>query len=299
VRFRYDEQIESQSDAVLSVLRRPSPRLDPTRPLLFSGQGSSFHAARVAAAWAGFPAQAVEAHDLALRATIPEAAQVVAISHSGAGFTAAVLRKARAAGARTFAVCGEGARVDADVVVPTCPPERAQTHSVSYVTALAALGRMLGLDLDEAPRLLREAVDAPAPENEARELADRQPLFVAGFGLDSIAAMEAALKLKEATFKWAEGLPVEQMLHGPLAALEESMGAVLFQPGQDDGGRSALLRSLCRSLRVELVELPVPPCSDSLRPLLSIVPAQRLAAELARLTGGDPDDSRNVAYPPV
>src|SRR5438067_1599714 len=81
--------------ALAVVLQRPAPRLDPARPLLFSGQGSSFHAARVAAAWAGYPACAVEAHDLALRVPIPADAQVVAISHSGGGFTKAVLRKAR------------------------------------------------------------------------------------------------------------------------------------------------------------------------------------------------------------
>jgi len=299
VRFRYDEQIESQPDAVLAVLEKRVPQLDLSRPLLFSGQGSSFFAARVAAAWAGYPAQAVEAHDLALRGAIPEEAQVVAVSHSGAGFTAAILRKARAAGAQTFAVCGEGARVDADAVVATCPPERAQTHSVSYVTALTALGKMLGLDLGQAPRLLRDAVAAPAPIPEAGRLREKQPVLVTGFGLDAIAAAEAALKLKEATFKWAEGLPVEQVLHGPLAALDEKMGAVLFPPGQDDGGRYALLRSLLGSLGVEVIELSILPCSEALRPLVSIVPAQRLAAELARLTGGDPDESRNVAYPPA
>ena len=298
MRFQYDAQIESQASAVEVVLQRPAPRLDPARPLLFSGQGSSFHAARVAAAWAGYPACAVEAHDLALRVPIPADAQVVAISHSGGGFTKAVLRKARSSGAETFAVCGEGVQVDADGRVPTCPPERAQTHSVSYVTALAALGQMLGLELAEVPALLREALAAPAPADEARRLAAKEPLLVTGFGLDALAAVETALKLKEATFKWAEGLPLEQALHGPQAALSEDMGVVLFPPAVDDGGRCGFLKELCRSLRVDVVEVAVLECEASLRPLISIVPAQRLAAELARLTGGDPDRSRNVAARP-
>ena len=82
VRFRYDEQIESQADAVRTVLDRPSPRLDPARPLIFSGQGTSLHAARVAAAWAGHPAQAVDAHDLALRVPIPAAGLIPHMSSS-------------------------------------------------------------------------------------------------------------------------------------------------------------------------------------------------------------------------
>jgi glucosamine--fructose-6-phosphate aminotransferase (isomerizing) len=293
VKFRYDEQIESQPDAVQAVLDRPTPRLDLARPLLFSGQGTSLHAARIAAAWAGHPARAVESHDLALREAIPQGAQVVVVSHSGGGFTPAVLRKARTAAALTVAVCGEDARIDADVVVRTCPTERAQTHSVSYLTALAALARMLGLDLADAPRLLREALALPAPLAEAQRLADKDPLLVTGAGLDAIAAAEAALKLKEATFKWAEGLPVEQALHGPQAALRQGMGALLFAPAFEDGGRTARLRALCQSLGVETVDLRIAACSDALRPLLSIVPAQRLAAEIARLSGGDPDRSRH------
>jgi glucosamine--fructose-6-phosphate aminotransferase (isomerizing) len=293
VRFVYDAQIESQPDAVAAVLRRPAPHLDSSRPLFFCGQGTSFHAARVAAAWAGYPAQAFESHDVALRGVIPAGAQVVVISHSGGGYSPAVLRKARAAGATTFAVCGEAAALDADHLIRTCPPERAQTHSVSYLTALAALGRMLGLDLDSAPRLLRDALAAPAPADEARRLAGKDPLLVTGFGLDAITAAEAALKLKEATFQWAEGLAVEQALHGPQAALRPGMGAVLFVPDGDDGGRTARLRELGRAVGVEMVEIRIAPCSDALRPLLSIVPAQRMAAEIARLTGGDPDCSRN------
>jgi glucosamine--fructose-6-phosphate aminotransferase (isomerizing) len=293
VRFVYDAQIESQPDAVEAVLRRPAPRLDPARPLLFCGQGTSFHAARIGAAWAGYPAQAFESHDLALRLAIPKGAQVVAISHSGRGFTPAVLDKARAAGVTTFAVCGETAAADADHVVRTCPRERAHTHSVSYLTALAALGQLLGLDLTSAPRLLREALAAPPPLDEARRLAGKDPLLVTGFGLDAITAAEAALKLKEATFQWAEGLAVEQALHGPQAALRQGMGAVLFIPDRDDGGRTLRLREVCARLGVEAVEIGTAPCSDAVRPLLSIVAAQRLAAEIARLTGGDPDRSRN------
>src|SRR5438552_3223969 len=192
MKFRYDTQIESQPDAVEAVLRRPLPRLDPSRPLLFCGQGTSLHAARVAAAWAGYPALAVESQDVALRTGVPPGAQVVVVSHSGGGFTPAVLRQARAAGAPTFAVCSDAAPADADHVVRTCPPERAQTHTVSYVTALAALGQMLGLDPSSAPRLLRDALAEPAPVDVARRLAGKDPLLVTGFGLDAIAAAGAA-----------------------------------------------------------------------------------------------------------
>jgi len=302
-RFAYDEQILSQPAAVQAVLDRPAPpRLDPAQPALFAGLGTSLHACRVAAAW--MPGgRAVDAHELALRLPLGPADQVVVVTHGGTGpFAAAVLAKARAAGARSFAVVGETApEPRADVVVRTCPAERARAHTVSYLTALAALGRLAGLDerLAEAPRLLREALAAPAPVESAGRLAGREPVLVVGFGLDAITASEAALKLKEATFAWAEGMPVELALHGPQAALRKGMGALVFTPAADDGGRTQKLRDLCRSIGVETVacgsgaeELRFPPCDELLRPLVSIVPAQRLAAEIARLAGGDPDHIR-------
>src|SRR5207248_8900134 len=207
-------------------------------------------------------------------------------------FAAAALAKARAAGARTFAVVGEQApALDAEEVVRTCPGERAETHTVSYTAALAVLGRMLGLDLREVPGLVRNALKAPAPVDDARKLATCDPLLVAGFGLDSITAAEAALKLKEATFKWAEGMAVEQALHGPHAALRRGMGAVLIPPARDDGGRTGALLQLCASRRVTTVIPRVVECDEPLRPFLAVVPLQRLTAEIARLTGGDPDHS--------
>jgi glucosamine--fructose-6-phosphate aminotransferase (isomerizing) len=251
-------------------------------------------AARVAAAWAGFPAQALDAHELALRLPIPRGAQVVVITHGGKGpFAGAVLQKARISGAETFAVVGEDAPpLEADVVLETCPEERPNTHSVSYVTALAVLGRMLGVELREVPRLLREALALPAPLEEARALAGCEKIVVTGFGLDAITASEAALKLKEATFQWAEGLAVEQALHGPHAALHSGMGAILIPPAGDDAGRTAALRLLCEERKLAVVQPRIPECPEPLRPLVAAVPLQRLAAEIARLRGGDPDRSQ-------
>ena len=71
------------------------------------------------------------------------------------------------------------------------------------------------------------------------------------------------------------------------------MGAILFIPDHDDGGRTVRLRDLCAQLGVEVVDIRVPASSEALRPIVSIVPAQRLAAEIARLIGGDPDHSRH------
>jgi glucosamine--fructose-6-phosphate aminotransferase (isomerizing) len=286
MRFLFDEQVESQPRALQAVLDRPTPPLlDRSRPLLFVGQGSSLHAARVAAHWAGYPAQALEAHELALRSTTPRDAQIVAISHGGGGFTQAVLDRS----ATAIAVVGEQASVRAGLVLRTCAAERAETHSVSYTSALAVLARLIGIDVSAAPALMRSMLEEPVPDEAARAIAGRKRALVAGFGLDAISAEEAALKLKEACFIWAEGMSVEAALHGPHFALDREMAAILFD---GDGGRTEELRRRCESAGVATFVLASPRCVELLRPFAHAVLAQRLAAEIARLTGGNPDTAR-------
>ena len=69
----YDRHVASQPAAIEALLAGPEvPRLDPARPVVFSGIGTSLHACRVAAGWVRLltggairPA-AIDAHDLAL-----------------------------------------------------------------------------------------------------------------------------------------------------------------------------------------------------------------------------------------
>lgn len=303
--FLYDEQIASQPDAVAAVLRRPAGiALDPRRPVLFAGLGTSLHACRVAAAW--HPgAVAADAHELALALPIRSDHQVVAVSHGGGRFAAAVLDKARAAGALTIAIVGDGAPLPAaDHVLRTCPEERAGTHTVSYLTALARLGQLTGQALDAVPSLVAEALRLPAPIEAARRLARREPVQISGFALDAVTASEAALKLKEATYVWAEGTSVELALHGPPAAMRAGMGAISISPARDDGGRTAALRGTLLRLSVETLtcgsgaeDLRFPSCDPALRPFVAVIPLQRLAAELARLTGTSPDSIHRDAEP--
>lgn len=321
--FAYDDQIASQPSAVREVLERTRvPDLDPNRPLLFSGIGTSLHACRVAAAWVSELSQgklrpaAVEAHELALRGRIRPEDQVVVVSHRGSKrYPNAVLAKARAAGAYTVTVTGFDAHPEADVVLHTCPGEAASTHTVSYTSALAVLGllvaRMLGKEgegleqaLQDVPEALEKTLASPAPTAAAAELADKTTLFLTGFGLDAITAEEAALKLKEGTYLWAEGMSVEFSLHGTPAVFSPEMGAILIVPAFDDGGRTKALGEVLAKLSIrtlrcaaEAGELPFARTHPLARPLVAIVPLQRLVAEMARLRGSNPDKTHAEAEP--
>ncbi|SDG19675.1 glucosamine--fructose-6-phosphate aminotransferase (isomerizing) [Limimonas halophila] len=324
--FTYDEQIASQPAAVRDALGSiAAPALDPARPVVFTGIGTSLHACRIAARWTAaltdgaIRPHAVEAHELAGQAPLRADDQVVVVSHRGSKrFPNAVLQRARDVGARTVAVTGDGPHEpDADTVLRTCAGERAATHTVSYLTALAALGRLVAGLLGEAaarpltaalaavPEHLQQAVDAPAPVAAAEQLAARSPLVMAGFGLDAVTAGEAALKIKEGAYLWAEGMSVEAALHGPAAVYQEPAAMVTIAPAGDDGGRIGQLQQLGRDLGLPVVTCASEPEADlwfpeapaMVQPMLSIVPLQRLVAELARLRGTNPDTIRTDEEP--
>lgn len=325
-RFALDDQIAAQPGAVRDLLAGLEvPPLAPDRPVVLAGQGTSLHACRIAAAWAVWLSDgavrphAVEAHHLALHWPLQRGEQVVVVSHRGTKrFPRRCLQRSRRAGAWTLAVTGQGAaEVGADAVVRTCADETSATHTVSYLTALAALARLMeGLGepervgplhaaLEAVPDALERALEAPGPAETARRLAGCAPILVAGHELEAMTAAEAALKLKEGAYIWAEGMSVEEALHGPVAVYGPGCAAILIDPPSDDGGRIADLAGVCRAVGMTTIrcgpsagaDLPVPDVAAPVRPVVTVVALQRLVAELARVRGTNPDTIRTDEEP--
>jgi glucosamine--fructose-6-phosphate aminotransferase (isomerizing) len=322
--FALDDQIAGQAEAVAEALKSAEvPALDPNRPLLFSGIGTSLHACRIAAYWVAelsagrLRPAALESQELSLHGQIRPGDQIVVVSHRGTKrFPNQLLARAKEAGATTVLVTGRGNPNPAgDVVLRTGPDELASTHTVSYLTALAVLGKLvaglLGVQassfadaLAQAPAAIRATLEKPAPGAVAERLKQREPLLVTGFGIDEITAQEAALKLKEGSYIWAEGMSQEFSLHGTPAVFEPRSAAILITPGRDDGGRFPEVSKLLQELGLDVVscgtgaaDLPFADVEYLIRPLVAIVPLQRLVGELARLRGTNPDTIRNDQSP--
>ncbi|PZT83817.1 hypothetical protein DNK56_06670 [Streptomyces sp. AC1-42W] len=321
----FDRHVAAQPDAVAALLDTELPALDPARPLLFTGIGTSLHACRTAAAWVRLlsggtvRAAAVDAHDLALTERVTPADQVVVVSHRGTKtFPNEVLRLAAEAGATTIAITGDGAHAPlADTLLRTCPQEKASTHTVSYVTALTLLARLVAAYLGDraepltealrtVPDALRRTLDLPLAPAAVDTLAEATaPVLVAGTGLDAITAAEAALKIKEGTYRWAEALHTEFALHGTPAVFTSSTAGFLIRPAWSDGGRTDDLGTLLRALGAPVflcdteasAALPFAPVPDLVRPLVTVVPFQRLVSAAAARTGASPDLTHLEAEP--
>ncbi len=314
--FALDDQIASQPAAIRNLLERIQvPTLDRSRPVIFTGIGTSLHACTVAAQWVTelssgtLRPAVVNAHDLALNYPIQADDQVVVVSHRGnKRFPNEILAKAHKVGATTVAISGEEtSQIAADIVIRTCPGERSGTHTVSYVTALTALGQIVSTlvgspgevltsALENVPTAIADTLTLPAPIAQAERLIGHEPILVTGAGLDAVTAQEAALKIKEGTYQWAEGMHLELALHGPPAAFRTGMGAITITPVDDDGGRTQTLRAVLKDLGVIALtcgvqdeDLRFASVPRLVRPLVAIVPLQRLVAEMARIRKTNPD----------
>ena len=201
-----------------------------------------------------------------------------------------------------------------------------KTFTASIVTqqllALALAGWRGTLSVEARAQHLRELSSLPALlgealrlDDELRALAGRlhhhQHFLYLGRGALYPIALEGALKLKEISYIHAEGYPAGEMKHGPIALLDEKMPSLLLalQNGLYEKVLSQLAQLRARGGRVvalgtvgdlHLAEqadewIALPPCEESVQPLLATVPLQLLAYHIAVHRGADVDQPRNLA----
>jgi glucosamine--fructose-6-phosphate aminotransferase (isomerizing) len=204
----------------------------------------------------------------------------------------------------------------------------------SQMIALYLLGLYLGelrgsLAPAEAKRHAQQLAELPVKlehllnesdgiEELSKEFFRATDFLYLGRGINFPIALEGALKLKEISYIHAEGYPAGEMKHGPNALIDERL-PVLFVNTREEGNRSSELRyEKTHSNIVEvkaregmvisvLTEgdtmssvvsdfvIEIPPASDLLSPILSIVPLQLLAYHIAVRRGCDVDQPRNLA----
>ena len=252
-----------------------SSRLPTGARVLFTGCGTSFHAALAS----GPAAQALEV----VLGNAPEADVLVAISHEGE--TRLTLEAVERFDGETWAITAAPAssiaRAADHVVVATPEVEQSYCHTVSYVCAVAVGLALEGEDIGGLPDAVeRELAAEPlgASENER--------FLVAGAGRDTATALEAVLKLREGTHVAAEAHHTEQLLHGHLAAIDSSVRCFLLE-GQGRAAERA--RDAVSALEELGCDATLVPTSH---PVVDIVRFQRLTVDLADARGVDPDRIR-------
>ena len=139
-----------------------------------------------------------------------------------------------------------------------------------------------------SPRCTGEDVARPAGRSSRRALENREPVsshercLVAGAGRDWPTAQEAVLKLREGAFVAAEAHETEQLLHGHLAAVDESVRAFVLEGEGRAAERAAGAVAALRELGCETTLVP------TVHPVVDIVRFQLLTLDLAEARGDRP-----------
>jgi glucosamine--fructose-6-phosphate aminotransferase (isomerizing) len=213
-------------------------------------------------------------------------------------------------------------------------PEIAVASTKAFLTQLIAV-QLLGMYLgqvrgnlfgDEIRGLVSDLASMPnkidlvldtmdGVRDLARSLKDAGSVLFLGRHVGYPVALEGALKLKELAYMHAEGFAAGELKHGPIALIEDKLPVICVMPSPQ--GRGVLHEKMVSNLQEirargaytivvaeegdEAVEpyadvtISVPVVPTLMQPLVTTVPLQVFACELATAKGHDVDQPRNLA----
>lgn len=196
----------------------------------------------------------------------------------------------------------------------------------SQVTMLALLGLLLGrmrhLSVDYGQKLLEEIRAIPAKVERILEQSDYikeialkynhvDGMLFMGRQFNYPTALEAALKMKEISYIFASGHASAELKHGVIALVSESLPSVFIMPRdsvyeknvsslEEVKARKGPCIAVTTEGNTEMEQIAddviyIPPVTECLSPILSVIPMQLLSYHFAVARGCDVDKPRNLA----
>ena len=303
--------------------------------------GTAYHAGLVGKYYieqfAGIPVSVDLASEYKYR-TVPHHAGTLAVAISQSGETAdtiGAIKKAKELGFRTLAICNvlgsTLTRVCDSTFFTHCGPEISVASTkafTSQITALYALAISLGnangnISKTVFDKLYRELMclskamsEAVKMEYEVRHLtrkiykADR--FIFLGRHVNFPIALEGALKLKEVSYRSAEGFAAGEIKHGPISIIDKGTPVFMLMPQdnlfekmlsacQECRARGAFVVAITteggevEAKKVSDKVIVIPQVNEFLQPILNVVPLQFLAYWIAKRLDCDIDQPRNLA----
>ncbi|MDG5761206.1 glutamine--fructose-6-phosphate transaminase (isomerizing) [Natronococcus sp. A-GB1] len=260
--------------------------------------------------------------------TVPvdEETLVVGVTQSGeTADTLRALRTANGVGARTLAVTnvvGSSAARETDhTMYIRAGPEIGVAATKTFATQQAALAMLSSAltgecsrEFVESLRALPDQIQSILDDSRAEEIAEEyvhaDAYFFIGRGYSAPVALEGALKMKEITYRHAEGFAAGELKHGPLALVTERTPVFALVNG--DSNAEKMLGNVteveARGAPVVAVTddpgfvethadhvLSVPDTHWRFFPILANVQLQLLAYWVANRLGRSIDKPRNLA----
>jgi glutamine---fructose-6-phosphate transaminase (isomerizing) len=311
----------------LPAVREVAAEVARRRPrfVLLAARGTSDHAALYAKYLTevelGLPAGLASPSTLTSYGARPEYEGVLWITVSQSGGSPDLVDStaaARSRGALTLAVTNAAdsplARASDLHLDVLAGPELAVAATKSYTSELLALYLLIdawsGGDGSSA-QALPECAQGVLEGEAARELAPRyrfvERLVVTARGYAYATAREAALKMMETSYLSAHAFSGADLMHGPLAMVDEDRPVIAVVPFGVGGAALGPVLDRLRDRRADVLVVgdaaaapwaaaaaPLPETDERVGPVLQILPLQQLAHAMAVARGYDPDAPRGL-----
>lgn len=210
-----------------------------------------------------------------------------------------------------------------EVAVASTKALTAQMTAVYLLALFLATGRK-SMTASELSELGKELLKLPAKVTEvlasleqvsalAKKMSNAKTVLFLGRNVGFPVAMEGALKLKELAYIHAEGFAAGELKHGPIALIEQDQPVIVILPSpadplhpkvisniQEIKARGATVIAIAEVGDKEASKYAenvwfVPATNWLMAPVLTVIPLQAFAMELANAKGLDVDQPRNLA----
>ena len=208
-----------------------------------------------------------------------------------------------------------------EIAVATTKAYSAQVAMLSLIALNISYSKNL-VNKKEIAEILKDAKSLPTHMEEllqneevykeiANQIKEYNDVFFIGRSLDYALAMEGSLKLKEISYTHSEAYAAGELKHGTISLIEEGTPVVAIVT--DDNVASKTISNIkevkSRGANVIYItnrndeedqtfydsKITVPKVNDLFSPLLTVIPLQMIAYELAKLKGCNIDKPKNLA----
>jgi glucosamine--fructose-6-phosphate aminotransferase (isomerizing) len=210
-----------------------------------------------------------------------------------------------------------------EVAVASTKALTAQMTAVYLLALFLSAGRKsmtgpelaeLGKELLKLPAKVTEVLDSLEQVTVlAKHMAEVRTVLFLGRNVGFPVAMEGALKLKELAYIHAEGFAAGELKHGPIALIDKEQPVIVILPSPNDPLHSKVISNIqeikARGAKVIAIAEQgdkeatkyaetvwfVPATNWIMAAVLTVIPLQAFAMELANAKGLDVDQPRNLA----
>lgn len=247
---------------------------------------------------------------------------VILVSQSGeTADTLASLRKAKEDGIDTLSivnVVGSSiareskyviyTKAGCEIAVATTKAYLAQVTIFACLTMYLTNNKTLLKTIENIPKLINNLIDKDY-KNIAKEIYKNKNIFFIGRSIDYSLCMEGSLKLKEISYINSVAYQAGELKHGTISLIEKNTPVIAIST--DDTLTEKTISNIkevkARGAKVIFItnqnidsdfyniKIEIPKVDEILQPILTIIPLQLIAYEVARLNKCDIDKPRNLA----